>query len=248
MCWACYTSLTGGATALAGAGGVGGAAIGATPMSDSGEKKSIDPKVLGIVGVCLLAAVGFGVNTMMSGGGGEDPLPAGGVIAPNKQPAKTTTTTSDPPINSGVAVANPIGPSPPTSTAVGEAQKTPYRMVSAPSLRYAGATIVIVPTQNNVTASEAKALASVAYTQILQQKKFSPVEILVFNDEQSAQLLSGYQARRRGAPLTLSDYTASDISSCWKQAILRQYSDGKRTVYSSPQTNPTNFWNNDSKS
>lgn len=247
MCWACYTSLTGGgggATALAGA--AGGAIGGPAPMADSGEKKSMDPKLLGIVGVCLLAAVGFGVNTMMSGGGSEDdPLPSGGTVVPDKGGSTQTPVTIPPVVSSGGP--NPVSPSAPSQGEIKQASKTPYTMVSAPSLRYAGATVIIVPTQNNVSTSEAKALASVAYTQIMQQKKFSPVEIFVFNDEQSAQLLGGYQSKNRGAPLTTSDYGNPDIASCWKQAVLRQLSDGRKTVYSSPQSNPTNFWASDSK-
>lgn len=245
MCWACYTSLTGGgvgATALAGAGGPIG--TGAT-ISDSEEKKKIDPKHLAIIGIGLLVAAGFGVSTMMgSGEGEEDPLPSGGqVVVPNK-PAG-----DPPPIQAaGPSGANPVGPQGPTQTEMTKAEKTPYTMIATPNLRYAGATVAIVPTQNNVSTGDAKALAALAHQQILQKKKFSPVEIFVFNDERSAQILASYQRRRRGAPLTTSDYTASDLAPAWKSVIVRQRVVGKHTTYSSPQANPTNFWGSDGKS
>ncbi|HEY0074340.1 MAG TPA: hypothetical protein VGB77_09580 [Abditibacteriaceae bacterium] len=245
MCWACYTSLTGGgvgAAALAGAGAPMGAA---TPMADSDEKKKIDPKHLAIIGIGLLIAAGFGVSTMMGSGEGEsDPLPFGGDTVKPDKPA------GDPPPAVQAAApsgANPVGPSAPTPGELGVAQKTPYQLVAAPNLRYSAATVAIVPTQNNVSPAEAKALATVAQQQILQKKKFAPVEIFVFNDEKSAQTLAAYQRRRRGAPLTASDYSSPDLAPAWKSVIIRHRNDGKRTAYTFPNLQPGSFWSNDSR-
>lgn len=244
MCWACYTSLTGGGVGAAALAGAGAPMGGATPIADSDEKKKIDPKHLAIIGIGLLVAAGFGVSTMMGSGEGEsDPLPFGGdTIQPNKlTPAPVT---AQVPAASG---PNPVGPSAPTPGEIGVAQKTPYQLVAAPNLRYSAATAAIVPTQNNVSAAEAKALAAVAQRQILQKKKFSPVEIFVFNDATSAQTLATYQRRRRGAPLTAADYSSPDLASAWKSVIIRHRNDGKRTAYTFPNIQPASFWANDSK-
>ncbi len=48
---------------------------GSTTISDSGEKKNIDPKQLALVGVVLLAALGFGVKTMIGGESEETGFP-----------------------------------------------------------------------------------------------------------------------------------------------------------------------------
>jgi hypothetical protein len=244
MCWACYTSLTGGGVGAAALAGAGAPMGGATPMADSDEKKKIDPKHLAIIGIGLLIAAGFGVSTMMGSGEGEsDPLPFGGdTVKPNKPAGDLAPAPAPAP-----GGPNPVGPSAPTPGEVTKAEGIPYQLVVAPNLRYSAATVAIVPTQNNVSPAEAKALATLAQQRILQKKKFAPVEIFVFNDEKSAQILAGYQRRRRGAPLTAEDYSSPDLAPAWKSVIIRHRNDGKRTAYTFPQIQPNSFWSNDSR-
>lgn len=238
MCWACYTSLSGGASALAGAAAGGPAsAVGKAPMGDTEEKKKIDPKHLAIIGVGLLVALGFGAKTMMGSGSEGETLPEGGFAAPTKAPPNPAPPQPPPP-------AAPVGvaASPPTGGEVAAAGRMPFQFVASPNIRYAGATAAIVPTVTDAKVGEAKALAGMAHTQLNSLKKFAPVEIFVFNDERSARVLAMYQSKRRGAPLTSGDYQSPELVAVWKEVLVRYKSEGGRQSYSYPKDNPSNFW------
>lgn len=246
MCWACYTSLTGGGTGAAALAGAGGPSLGgsSSPMTDSAEKKSIDPKQLAIIGVGLLVALGFGVKTMM--GGGEESsdfpaLPTSSGDTPKPQPASNPNPASVP-VN-GVAV-----PLPPVS-GNGGGQAAPaqgyFRVVVSPNPRQKWGTAAIVPTQSKADKSAALSYAVMAKQHIDQTTRFSAVEIYVINDAGAASTLRAYQSKSKGAPLTESDYTNPALSNVWNNAILRYvWNNGKSTV-TYPFENPNNFWSSD---
>jgi hypothetical protein len=245
MCWACYTSLTGGSTgaaALAGAGGgaIGGAIGGATPVTDSGEKKSIDPKQLAIVGVGLLVALGFGVKTMMGSGddtGGGD-LNGNGPVVERPAPVAKAQTPPVIPVN-GVQV-----PLPPVTSAQNGGNNVPaqyYRTVVSPDPKQKWGTMVIVPTEK-ADEAQARSYALLAKQNMDNIKKFPALEIFVINDNEAAVTLRRYHNRNHAAPLTETDFKDPELSNVWKNTIVRYMWNGGHQTFTYPSKNPDNFW------
>ncbi len=240
MCWACYTSLTGGgvgAAALAGAGA--GPIGGAAPMTDSGEKKSIDPKLLGIVGVCLLAAVGFGVKTMIGGEGGDpNDLPQ----LPTDKGEKPLPPVAIPVTLPGLSAPVPLPPVTAEQNKGQEPPAIPYRVVVSPNPRQKWGTVALAPVTGKVSETEARSWAMLAKQNIDRTFKFPAMEIFVINDPGAASVLKDYQNKRRGAPLTEADYSAPELAEVWNNAIVRFVWNGGKGSFSSPAKSPSSFW------
>ena len=231
MCWACYTSLSGGAMAPAGAAVAGGAALSA-PV-DSGEKKKVEPKQLAIIGVGLLIALGVGATQLLGGSEEDDP----GIISMPPPPSREP---QPPPSPSGGVAPVTLGPAPDMPKGADAPVKFPYSMIAAPNARYSAATVAIVPTESGVTEGQAKGLATFCHRHLKKVKDFKRVEIFVFNDAQAAQEFAAYQNDQKGAPL--QDYTSPRLMGVWPKALTRYLAEGDKAVYSSPQKNPTSFW------
>lgn len=237
MCWACYTSLSGG---VAAAGAL--AAPGAAPMSDSGEKKKVEPKQLVIIGVALVVLLGLGAK-MMIGGGDAPPdvlsMETGKPKATTPPPAPISPTTN---IETPSTTAFAQQPSQPTG-AIAPA-RFPYQMLGAPNPTSQTATVAIVPTENDLSEGQAKGLAVFAHHQLNKIKKWPAVEVFVFNDVPAAQSFANYQNRLRGAAMTDSNYTSPELAALWPKALVRYYSRNERVWITSPRTNAGNFWKN----
>ncbi len=238
MCWACYTSLTGGVTA---AGGL--AAPGAAPlaMADSGEKKKIEPKQLAIIGVGLVVLLGVGATVMMGGGETEPDdvaFTSGAAKSTNPNPAPAATT--PPPVASTVVAG---GPAPGAPAVAQVPQRFPYQMLGSPNPNASTATVAIVPTENDLTEGQARGLATFAHRQISRAKKWPAVEIFVFNDVPSAQAFATYQNKNlRTRSMSDGDYTNPQLAALWPKAIVRYYSRNERVWVTSPRGSSGNFW------
>ena len=242
MCWACYTSLSGGVAAPGGTLAAPGAA---TVMGDSGDKKKADPKQLAIIGVGLLVALGFGAKMMLGGGEEkEEILPTFTSTKTGTGTPPPTPTTSEP-INTGTTVqtggtapAQPAGP-------VVQAPPFPYTLAAAPNARLPYATMAIVPNQGELKESEAQALAKFADRYQQKAKKFPTVEIFVINNPQQARRFAEYQSSRRGEQMTDRDYQA--LQDVWGSTPVRYVNKNGKASFSSPQRSPGNFWNTSSE-
>lgn len=235
MCWACYTSLTGG---VAAAGGITAPGVSPITADEGGEKKKIEPKQLAIIGVGLLVLLGVGAKTMLGGGEPEADELEITTGAPAKAPAPAPAATQ-PPVST---VVGPSGPAPSVPASVVTPQRFPYQMLGSPNPNASTATVAIVPTENDLTEGQARGLAAFAHRQITKAKKWPAVEIFVFNDVESAQSFANYQNRLRGAALTESDYTSSTLTALWPKTLVRYYSRNERVWITSPRTNIGSFW------
>ena len=245
MCWACYTSLTGAGASVTGAAALVGVdgSIGATSIGGSDEKKKIDPKHLAIIGVGLLVAVGFGVNTMMSGGGGEEQImdftvDKGGSTS---GASGTTTVQQTAPVASG---DNPVGPGSQTSgpSGGGPTLGPPYRVVVSPHPRQDWGTMALVASDEKINEAQAKTYILDAKQKIEARKKFPAMEIFVITDQGAGASFARFQNRRKGAPLRESEYMDPSLSNVWSKTILRYVKNGKIESVTSPMRNPTGFW------
>lgn len=243
MCWACYTSLTGGgagAATLAGAGAGGGSIGGPAPMTESGEKKSIDPKQLAIIGVGLLVALGFGVKTMMGGeeSGGDE---LGGAPTPVQRPNPVAAENKVP----VVTVGNVAVPLPPISTNQNGGQPLPaqyFRTIVSPVPKHKWGTAAILPTNGKVSESTARSYALLAKQNIDRVHKFAALEIFVITDETAAATFRRFQNRREGAPLTEAQFKDPALAEVWGSTIVRYMWNGGRASFTSPSKNPNSFW------
>ncbi len=247
MCWACYTSLSGGAAAPAVGGPAGGGAMAgaiAGGADAGGEKKKLEPKQLAIIGVGLLVVLGFAAKTLMGGGGGggDDQLPTfDGSSSMNTQmnPPSGGGTTNQAPIGAGPAAG---GAAPGAPTTVAGATPFPYKMVAGPNPQIEWATMGIVPNQGALAEPQARGLASFAHHYQEKVKKFPAWEIFVINNEQAAQAFAKYQNDRRGQRMGPGDYQSSELMNVWAFTPVRYVSVNGKVTYSSPQKNPTGFW------
>jgi hypothetical protein len=242
MCWACYTSLSGGAMAApAGAGPVGGA-IAAGTMDDAGDKKKIEPKQLAIIGVGLVVALGFAAKTMMgSGAAPEDVMPDISATGSSGGSSTTTTSTSSSSSSSTSTTPAATGPNPGgPAAAAADAPPFPYRLAVGPNPGSKWATMAIVPNKGAMKESEAKALAEFAYRYQQKSRKFPVVEIFVINSSQDADTFAEYQNKRRGDQMGAGDYQA--LRQVWGNTPVRYLNVNGRATVSSPQRNPDAFW------
>lgn len=234
MCWACYTSLTGGAVVAGGAMSGGGLKPGA--MTDSGDKKKFDPK-FAVIGVGLLVIVGFGISKVMGGSEEDEPLDLG--------KAKKKTVKNEESAPAPVVQASTASFGAPAEVPKGQSVPIgvfPYNMVAPPNPKAQWAVVGIVATTNELNDGQARGLAAFAHRQLDKVKKFPTTEIYVFNDVQAAQAFATYQNLRRGAQLTPKDYQSPSLTPVWNKALVRYLSFNNRVFYSSPARNPAGFW------
>jgi hypothetical protein len=240
MCWACYTSLSGGAAAVGiGAGGPA-AAPGKAPMTDSGEKKKIQPAHLAIIGVGLLVALGFGATQLLGSGGeavDEFPLPP-----PKPQ---SSSVSSEPAQPQQAVISLPPGPSPAMPNAVVPAAGPVYNIVASPNPREQWATMAIAPVNGQFKEKEAQAVAQFASRQLQRSKKYAATEIVVINDTRAAEIFSEHYNRNQQKPLSASDYTDPTlVANVWPFTPVRYVNANGKESFTFPQKNPTGFWKN----
>ena len=135
-------------------------------------------------------------------------------------------------------------PPPPSSSNQGSSSVTPteapYKIVVPPNPRMATATMAIVPTDRNVSGSQAASYAAYVRRQLGATSRWSTIYIYVFSDETAAKTFGDFMRQRRGAPLSSSDYAT--LSNLWSSTLARyEYSRGKeRVLY--PSKNPSGWW------
>lgn len=242
MCWACYTPLTGGASMGATAAMTPGTLAqgpmgksGPTPVpDDSGAKKGVDPKMIGVGGLLLVGVLAAVFMNMGSAAppdiplGGTDPTPMSGNNAPGPQPGLQPPPL--PPINTG-------GGGPPVVAA-----PSVYTLKSPPNPRFATGTAGIMSNQPALSAVAARGLAKHAYDQLSQGGKWKDMQIVVFTDENAAKTFALYQAKRRSEKLWPADYQALAAQNVWVSAPAFFESRSKRESVRYPSTNPNAWW------
>jgi hypothetical protein len=244
MCWACYTPLSG----AAGGGGVaaatmgakvpiGGGAVGSPVISrEETQKKNIDPRLIGAGAFLLVAAVvGFfvmnsmgGVTDDTTGGVGTDPTPV--------SQSFTNSTNTNTTVNPGTAPALPPG----GSTTAPAAVVMPFSMVTPPNPEFATGTIGILVTPDKQ--GQAAGLARYAKDQLSRNGKWQNMQVAVFTDRQTADAFTQYQSRRRGAPLTGTEYSELASKGVWTTTPVFLESRGKQDRIYYPSKTPYGWW------
>lgn len=229
MCWACYTPLSGAPVAS-------GPIPGSTPApGEAPEKKPIAPWQIGVIGLALLIAAGFGISTMMGGStadmGMDTPIP-------NVQPPMNTNV----PVASGGTV-NVEAPGLQQSIAQTPQQQldrgavSAYTVTTQPNRKWPIATVGIVPTQPNIAPAQAAKLAATLGRRM--KGSWKNTHIYVFSDAQAADAFQQYQRGRDNAPLEPNDY--SQLQNVWRSTLARyEISNGVESIRY-PQQN-ANWW------
>jgi len=222
MCWACYTPLTGAATASA-AGAAPRAAAAPVRASQSEEvKKPVSPGLVGLVAFVLLIGLAVGLKTIFAGSQdmdyGTDEL----VIKDDEKDVVNPPRSNNPP----PGVVPPLPPLPPVGgVPLPQTQSQPsgtgFQITAMPNPRMAWGTMAIVPTEANLGESQAAALAQFTLTRFsnTQMKRWNRFYIYVFKDRQTAEIFNNYMRGRRGARLTAADYQA--LSNIWPNTLVR---------------------------
>ncbi len=244
MCWACYTPLSGPASAAGAAAPAGKAA----PKQSDDEKKKSPPWQMGVVGVALLGGIFVGVRTMMPASSSVDEETETGTTdtkrpgepgdSPNQPSAPTTSSPSAPPAPARAAA--------PAGSSVPAPQEAPFTVVVPPNPRRSVGTMAIVPTDGTSSGPQAAALAAYTRRQYKgRTKQWTSLYIYVFSDNRGAEYFASYMKRRKGAELTESDF--SYLTNLWGSVLTRyEYTtyNGKRVeraLY--PSKNPDGWWN-----
>ena len=234
MCWACYTPLTAGAVA-----GGGTAAMAATPIApaEDKEKKSVAPWQLGVVGVAVLLALGFGASQMMGGSVVEDPAVGPGTV-PSRNAGTSKPHGPSPDINTGnVTVTLGSG----TSTSVPISTVVNYIPVSPPNPASPWGVLAIVPKDGNADQTTAAGMAQFAYQQYGGKSTFKAMQIFVFKDRQTGLQFNQYQIRRQYK--VLSDDDLAGQVNLWPKCLAYFEVNGNASPQVSyPYLNPTGWW------
>jgi len=247
MCWACYTSLSGGPAAAAipgrppvGKPGPPGPSGGAE--DEGGQKKGIDPKMIGIgAGVLLLLAGGGYMMFGRGGGSSDDSDDSSGDSsssssntkpASNPQPAQSQSSTP----GSSTAVM------PGTVTAITLPAVAPqaYTVVVSPNPSVSAATIAVVPTSATITPVEAAGLARYAKNQLQHSGKWASMQVYVISDPGAARQFANYQAKKNGSPLATNDY--SSLIGVWANTPAECDVNGKVEQINYPAQYPESWW------
>ena len=235
MCWACYTPLTGGAA------GVGGtAAMAATPVAtaEPKEKKAIEPWQLGVVGLAVLLALGFGASQMMGGGGD------------NVEPDATPGTIPKPPPRPGSPAT---GPSPDVFTGkvnvpqsggggqVDVSKALNYSVASPPNPDKQWGVVALVPNDPNVTPQIAAGMAQFAFQQFGGKTKWKAMQIFVFRNREAALQFNRFQIGRKYDVVADDDYPS--LAAIWPSCMVRFESNGNAAPdIRFPSQRPTSWW------
>lgn len=237
MCWACYTPLTAGAVAAGGT-----AAMAATPVAtaEDKEKKAVAPWQLGVVGVAVLLALGFGASQMMGGGEETDATADAGTVP--KGPARPGGPPRGPsPDLSTGNVTVTLGNGGGATTSVPITTVINYDAVSPPNPALPWGVVAIVPKDANVNQTTAAGMAQFAYQQYGGKSSFKAMQIFVFKDRQAGLEFNRYQIRRKYDVLN-DDDIASQLS-LWPRCIVRYEVNGNAPAdVRYPYLNPTGWW------
>ena len=235
VCWACYTPLTN--TVHVGAGGQPAGqrqsrAAQTIDEDDEDERKlGAQPWQIGVIAIGLIFALfTVGRNFLPSGSSDGDMAPP--MEAPMDVPAPS----------GGGAPTAPTSSYTPNNSSVPAPQKLPFTIAVAPNPNITIGTMAIVPTDSNISTSQAASLASFTRSQFTQMKRWKKLYIFVFRDRRSAQQFANYQRSRRGAPLGDSDYR--NLTNLWGSALsCYEYNQGSERIYT-PTNNPSGWWSN----
>lgn len=242
MCWACYTPLTGGASA-AGAGAAaklgGPPGVSAPPGLEEKPKAKVSPVQMGVIGVALVVLLGMGLRSMNGSSLPDKPadtlprVPGGDPGGPVVIPARPGQTAPPPP-QGGPQASDPV----PEMT---------YSVTTPPSVKSSWATVGIVPEAANTDRVMAGRLASLAHQRYAKTGKWDGIYVYAFADKQTASVFQKYQRGRRGAPLGPGDYDDPSLQSIWPKTLARyEFSKGQEAIRY-PQINPTGWFAGDSK-
>ena len=247
MCWACYTPLAGGAAAVAGGGLVtprGGAAAvtpAATAAAQDEKSSAVDPKIFVVVALLLGAMVIGAFTTGLVGG-----KPDNTDLLPNVEQVGGDVT-------GGEFIAPPVAPVAPPTTFAGPTTTTQNpggtqvvppqtKVVVPPSPSQPIGTMGVVLNSPNVSAGQALALAKAAKRQFEGGGRWKGMQVVVFNNVESASAFRKYQTQRKGAPLTASQYQELADQGLWANVPVYYETRGKTEYPYSPSASPKNWW------
>ncbi len=234
MCWACYTPLAGGATAMPHA----SAPVGQSASTEK-TKNSVAPWQIAAI-VVALVAVGVSV-AMMSRSSGSSNADTTPYAAPAPQPdtgsgrPAITVYAEGPTGAAGASAVSPAQPSQPGQML--------FTVSLPPKEGVAWGTMAIVPSGTSSN-QNAAALAAAACQQAVSGGKWDGLYVYVFSDADSALKFRQYQSGRGGEPLKSSDYSA--LQSLWSQVPVRyEYSRGNEAIRY-PSKSPGGWWSGSS--
>ncbi|PQV64960.1 hypothetical protein B1R32_103230 [Abditibacterium utsteinense] len=247
MCWACYTPLTAGASLGAGMAG-GPAAVTAMPNSPASrpinvpgsaeepQKKSIDPKIIGVGAFLIVAGLAAFLMSGAMGGnstgettGGTDPTPNTIMERPPSGPSGPSALLP----SLGNPGGNPGG-APPAPVAL------PFTTITPPNPQFETGTMGIL-VATNVSPTQAAGFARFARDQN-SRGKWTKMQICVFTNKTAADAFASYQKGRRGAPLTNNDFAQLASNGVWNGAPAFLESRGKQERIFSPAQSPNAWW------
>ena len=247
MCWACYTPLAGGAAAATAGGLVaprGGAAAvtpAATAARDDEEKQKIDPKIFLVVGLLFGAMIigGFTTGFFSSLGASSEATeitPTEGV--PVTQPQAPTNPNPAP-----GPITVPGSVNVPTTTGGGTvAAIKRYEVFAPPNPGFTVGTIGIYATTPGINEAQAIALAKFARDQFAPTGKWTQMQVVVFNNRDSAKVFQKYQAKRQNAALTLGDFQRMANDGVWSSAPAYVESQANKLSVFRPARSPNRWW------
>jgi hypothetical protein len=230
MCWACYTPLSGAPVAS-------GPIPGSTPApGQASEKKPIAPWQIGVIGLALLIAAGFGISTLVGGAPPNDTGMGGNIIV--EDPGTRTPQTFTPPSNTNVPP-----PEAPQSPGTNQPQPTQvtvptYTVTTQPDKRWSQATVGIVPAQGTMREQDAARLAAGLGRKL--RGPWRSTHIYVFADQQTANTFQQFQRNRDGKPLDANDY--AQLNSVWPNTLVRYEINGRNESVRYPKSNPNGWW------
>jgi hypothetical protein len=230
MCWACYTPLSGAPVAT-------GPIPGSTPApGEAPEKKPIAPWQIGVIGLALLIAAGFGISTFIGGtpadAGMDSPIPNvdGPRNIPSANPGGGNVTIEAPQAPAGGGQPQQNQPAP---------QAPQYAMTTGPDKRWQVATVGIVPVQAG-DAQQAGTLAAVVGRKVRNAGSWRSTQVYVFADRQTANTFQQYQRGRDNRPLGPDDY--AQLREVWRNTLVRYESNGGAESVRYPQSNVNGWW------
>ncbi len=238
MCWACYTPLTGGAAAV-GAGGAATMTAAPTATAEKKEKTAIAPWQLGVVGVAVLLALGFGASQMMGGGETVEPGAVDGPVP--KPPGKVANRSSgpSPDIFTGTLTLPSSGGSGGGQVKISEALD--YSVAAPPNPDLPWGVVGIVPNDPNVSTQRAEGMAQFAYQQFGGKTKFKAMQIFVFKNREAALQFNRFQIGNKYNVVADDDYPG--MAALWPQCIVRYEVNGNSAPdIRHPYQRPNGWW------
>jgi hypothetical protein len=245
MCWACYTPLTGGASAVgAGAGAAaklgGPPGVSGPPDLEEKPKAKVSPVQMGVIGVALVVLLGMGLRSMSGPALPDDP--------PNVLPEVPGGTRGGAPVIPSRPGQPPSqGPAGGTTATAPAGEPMAYSVTTPPSVKSTWATVGIVPADANTDSVMAGRIASLAHQRYSKTGQWDGIYVYAFADKQTAAVFQKYQQDRRGAALEPGDYQSPALQSIWPKTLARyEFSKGQEAIRY-PQANPTAWFEGQSQ-